>query len=140
MRRFGGLITAAATLGLAALAYAQTSPAPGQPESNARPPDVSQPSGVTQRSRFAELVPSDMSATEACSGFKSMIECAAALHAAQNVGIPFKELKSKMTAGGTLGAAIRDLKPGADVPSEVSRAEEEARADLRSSRHSSPQG
>ena len=84
MRRFSGLITAAATLGLAALACAQTSPIAGQPDSNAQPPDVSQPSGATQRSRFAELVPSDMSATEACSGFKSMIECAAALHADQN--------------------------------------------------------
>jgi hypothetical protein len=81
-----------------------------------------------------------MSATEACSGFKSTIECAAALHAAQNAGIPFKELKGRMTGGETLGAAIRDLKPGADVPSEVSRAEQEARADLRSPQHSSPQG
>lgn len=139
MRRFGGLITAAATLGLAALAYAQTSPAPGQPDSNRQPPVSAQPSGATGRSRFAELVPADMSATEACSGFKSMMECAAALHAAQNVGIPFKELKSRMTGGETLGAAIRDLVPGADVRSEVSRAEEEARADLRP-QHSSPQG
>jgi hypothetical protein len=118
MGRFGGLITAAATLGLAASAYAQTSPAP----------------------RFAELVPADMSATEACSGFKSMTECATALHAAQNVGIPFKELKSRMTGGQTLGAAIRGLKPGADVSSEVSRAEAEARADLGSPQHSSPRG
>jgi hypothetical protein len=81
-----------------------------------------------------------MSATEACSGFKSMTECAAALHAAQNVGIPFRELKSKMTGGETLGAAIRDLMPGADVRSEVSRAQEQAEADLRSPQHSSPQG
>jgi hypothetical protein len=81
-----------------------------------------------------------MSATEACSGFKSMTECAAALHAAQNVRIPFRELKSKMTGGETLGAAIRDLMPGADVRSEVSRAQEQAEADLRSPQHSSPQG
>ena len=140
MRRFGTLITAAATLGLAASAYAQISPAPGQRDSNTQPPASSQPSDPTQHSRFAELVPADMSATEACSGFKSMIECAAALHAAQNVGVPFNELKSRITGGGTLGAAIRDLKPGADVRSEVSRAEEQAKADLRSSHRSSPQG
>jgi len=76
-----------------------------------------------------------MSATEACSGFKSTTECAAALHAAQNLGIPFKDLKSRMSGGEKLGAAIHDLKPGADVRSEVSRAEEQARADLRAPRH-----
>ena len=125
MRRLGTLITAAATLGLAAPAYAQTSPAPGRPDSNA----------PTQISVFAALVPSDMSATEACSGFKSTTECAVALHAAHNVGIPFKDLKARMTRGETLGAAIHHLKPGADVRAEVSRAEGQARADVRS-----PQG
>jgi hypothetical protein len=141
MRRFGTLITTAATCGLAALAYAQTSPPPGQPapdpEAVAAAPAAE---GATERSRLAELVPSDMSATEACSGFKSTTECAAALHAAQNVGVPFRKLKSKMTGGETLGAAIHDLKPGADVRSEVSRAEEQAKADLSSPQRSSPQG
>jgi hypothetical protein len=120
MRRFGTVMTAAAALSFAALAYAQTTP--------------------TQSSRLAALVPSDMSATEACDGFKSMTECAAALHAAQNVGIPFRDLKSKMTGGEKLGAAIHDLKPGADVRSQVSRAQEQAEADLRAPQHSAPQG
>jgi len=40
-----------------------------------------------------------------------------------------------MMGGEKLGAAIHDLKPGADVQSEVSLAEEQARADVRS-----PQG
>lgn len=170
MRHLGTVSAAAATLGLAALACAQTSPAPGQPDyPNAQPPASSQQSmpterssappsgeavppgqpapdpesasaprpaqGPTQSSRLAAIVPPDMSATEACDGFKSTTECAAALHAAQNVGIPFKDLKTKMTGGEKLGAAIHDLKPGADVRSEVSRAEEQARADVRS-----PQG
>src|SRR5215813_5720531 len=146
MRRIGTVITVAATLGLATLAYAQTSPAPGQADySHTQPPasseqsmppegssrsssqDVPPAQGVTQNSRLAALVPSDMSATEACEGFKSMTECAAALHAAQNVGIPFKDLKTKMTGGEKLGAAIHDLKPGADVQSEVSRAQQQAK-------------
>ena len=126
MRRLGTLITAAATLGLAVFAYAQTSPAPGRPD---------HPDTPTRSAQFAALVPSDMSATEACGGFKSMVECSAALHAAHNVGIPFKDLKTRMTHGETLGAAIHHLKPGADVRAEVSRAEEQARADVRS-----PQG
>jgi hypothetical protein len=172
MRRFETAITAAATLGLAAFVYAQSSPAPGQPDySNTQPRASSEQSmppggsspppagrdvppgqpapdsesaaaespspaqGPTQSSRLAELVPSDMSATEACDGFTSMTECAAALHAAKNTGIPFKDLKTKMTGGEKLGAAIHDLKPGADVRAEVSRAEEQAKADVRS-----PQG
>ena len=126
MKRFGAMITAAATLGLAVFAYAQTSPAPGRPDYSNTP---------TQSAQFATLVPSDMSATEACSGFKSTSECAVALHAAHNVGIPFKDLKTRMTRGETLGAAIHHLKPDADVGAEVSRAQEQARADVRS-----PQG
>ena len=123
MRSLVTLITAAATLGLAVLADAQTSLPPGQPDySNTQ----------TQSARFATLVPSDMSATEACSGFKTTSECSAALHAAHNVGIPFKDLKTRMTRGETLGAAIHHLKPGADVGAEVNRAQEQARADARS--------
>jgi hypothetical protein len=129
MRRIETVIAVAAILGLAALAAAQSSAPP--PGASAAPAAQ----GPTQSFRLAALVPSDMSATEACSGFKSMTECATALHAAQNVGISFKDLKNKMTRGEGLGAAIRDLKPGADVHSEVSRAEEQARADL-----GSPQG
>lgn len=131
MRRIGTVITAAATLGLGAVAYAQTSPTAGQPV----PEESAAPAPPTQSSRLAALVPPDMSATEACNGFKSMTECAAALHAAHNVGIPFKDLKTKMTGGLKLGAAIHHLKPGADVQLEVSRAEEQAKADVRS-----PQG
>ena len=126
MRRFGAMITAAATLGLAVFAYAQTSPAPGPRDYSNTP---------TQSAQFAALVPADMSATEACSGFKSTSECAVALHAAHNVGIPFKDLKTRMIRGETLGAAIHHLKPGADVGAEVSRAQEQARADVRA-----PQG
>lgn len=125
MRRFVRVmqITAAATLGLAVLADAQTASAPGRPDDSSTP---------TQSAPFAALVPADMSATEACSGFKTTSECAAALHAAHNLGIPFKDLKTRMTGGETLGAAIHHLKPGADVAAEVSRAQEQARADVRS--------
>jgi hypothetical protein len=140
MRRFATVITAAAALALAALAYAQQpsghevppgQPAPDPESASAEPPAES----PTQSSRFAELVPSDMSATEACSGFKSTTECAAALHAAKNTGISFKDLKTRMSGGEKLGPAIHDLKPGADVRAEVSRAEEQAQADVRA-----PQG
>ena len=56
---------------------------------------------------------------EACSGFKSLSECATTLHAAQN-----------------LAAAIHDLQPGANAKAEARRAAEQARSDL----HAAPRG
>ncbi|HEY1872788.1 MAG TPA: hypothetical protein VGG67_00140, partial [Steroidobacteraceae bacterium] len=51
MRRSATLIAAAAVLGLPALAYAQISPAPGEPHhSNTQPPASSQPSEPPERS------------------------------------------------------------------------------------------
>ena len=139
MRRLATVITAAAAVALAALAYAQQPSSHevprGQPAPDPESASEAQPEGPIQSSRFAELVPADMSATEACSGFESMTECAAALHAAKNTGIPFKDLKTRMSGGEKLGPAIHDLKPGADVRAEVSRAEEQAQADVRA-----PQG
>jgi hypothetical protein len=64
--------------------------------------------------------------------FDSVIDCMAALHAAQNLGIPFDTLKGQVTGGRKLSAAIHDLKPGVDAKSEALRAEEQAKADLRS--------
>jgi hypothetical protein len=139
MRRLATVITAAAAVALAALAYAQQPSSHevprGQPAPDPESASEAQAEGPSQSSRFAELVPADMSATEACSGFRSTTECAAALHAAKNTGIPFKDLKTRMSGGEKLGPAIHDLKPGADVRAEVSRAEEQAQADVRA-----PQG
>jgi hypothetical protein len=85
--------------------------------------------------RLAAITPPGMSTEEACTGFKSITECAAAMHAAQNLSVPFGDLKSKLTGGQKLGAAIHGLKPQANAPEEASRAENQARSDM-----SSPQG
>lgn len=53
-----------------------------------------------------------------------------ALHAAQNLNIPFPDLKSKLTGGQKLGAAIHDLKPDANARREARKAEEQARSDV----------
>ena len=113
MRRLGTVTMAAAALGVAALAGAQTSPGPDK------------------ATRVA--VPSARSVT--CTGFDDVNDCLASLHAAQNLGIPFDTLKAKVTGGRKLRAAIHDLKPGVDAESEARRAEEQAKADLHS-----PQG
>jgi hypothetical protein len=80
--------------------------------------------------RLAALTPAGMSTEQACMGFKSIVECAAAMHAAQNLSIPFDDLKSKLTGGQKLGVAIHGLKPEADAPAEASRAENQARSDV----------
>ncbi len=63
-------------------------------------------------------------------GFKSIAECAAAMHAAHNLSIPFGDLKSKLSGGQKLDAAIHGLKPEADAPAEAGRAENQARSDV----------
>jgi hypothetical protein len=152
MKRFFTLIAATAALGLAAFAYAggpedqtgaaQPSPATQPPMQSTDPTTQSDPAATAQSSgstaqstRLGAIVPSGMSAQEACTGFRSVEECAATLHVSQNLSIPFPDLKSKVTGGAKLGAAIHQLKPDANVKAELRKAEEQARSDTRS-----PQG
>lgn len=149
MKRFLTLIGATAALGLAAFAYAggpedqagaaQPSPAaqPSMPSTDpatqSDPASTAQSSASTaQSTRLAAIVPAGMSAQEACTGFRSVEECAATLHVSQNLSIPFPDLKSKVTGGAKLGAAIHQLKPDANVKAELRKAEEQARSDTRS--------
>jgi hypothetical protein len=80
--------------------------------------------------RLAAAVPAGMSAQQACAGFKGVRQCATALHAAQNLDIVFADLKSKLTAGERLTAAVKELKPGVDAKAEVQKAEQQAGMDL----------
>jgi hypothetical protein len=143
MKRFLTLIAATAALGLAAFAYAggpedkagAAQPSP-DPTTQSDPTAMAQSSASTaQSTRLAAIVPSGMSAQEACTGFRSVEECAATLHVSQNLSIPFPDLKSRVTGGAKLGAAIHQLKPDANVKIELRKAEEQARSDTRS-----PQG
>jgi hypothetical protein len=148
MKRFLTLIAATAALGLAAFAYAggpedqagaaepATQPSMPSTDSQTDPSARAQSSTSTsQGTRLAAIVPEGMSAQEACTGFKSVEECVATLHVSQNLSIPFPDLKSKVTGGAKLGAAIHQLKPDANVKAELRKAQEQARSDTRS-----PQG
>ena len=72
-----------------------------------------------------------MRTQEACRDFTSLDLCAATLHAARNLDIPYADLKRKVTAGNGLDAAIHALKPGADASAEATRAKEQAHKDMR---------
>jgi hypothetical protein len=143
MRRIAFPLLAALAVALTPLSYAQTGPQQemqAAPQAEAMPAPAADPPAAAQdmhataaagNTRLAALVPAGLTPQDACRGFKDLIECSAALHVAQNLNIPFADLKDRVTAGQSLGTAIHALKPKADSRREAQRAEEQAREDLR---------
>jgi hypothetical protein len=146
MKRIAFPLAAAVAIALAPLSYAQsgpqqqTQPAPQtepMPAPAADPPASAATQAATQatpasgNTRLAALVPAGLTPEDACRGFKDLSECSAALHVAQNLNIPFADLKDRVTSGKSLAASIHALKPKADSKREAQRAEEQAREDLR---------
>src|SRR5262245_25762578 len=103
--------------------------------------------------RLQGLLPMNMTLTDAAAGFKNRGQFIAALHVSHNLGIPFDQLKAKMTGivpesaqtqsaqtqgegsesvgPKSLGAAIHELRPElteTQVNVEVHKAEEQAQA------------
>ncbi|HEX9202187.1 MAG TPA: hypothetical protein VF865_21695 [Acidobacteriaceae bacterium] len=70
----------------------------------------------------------------ACSGFKNLGECVAAMHVAKNLDIPggFDALKSKTTGANavSLGDAIQTLSPNANAKAESKKAGKQANHDI----------
>jgi hypothetical protein len=98
------------------------------------PADSMAPNSAEPSKRLAALLPEGVSSKEACRGFRSEYECAAALHASHDLDIPFDQLKPKVTASGGLEDAIHELKPDADAAGAAHRAEQQAKLDLQSPR------
>jgi len=85
------------------------------------------------RTRVTPLLPAGTSLSDASSGFKNEGQFIAALHVSKNLGIPFDQLKAKMTGSNpmSLGDAIKALKPAANATAEAAKAEEQANGDLK---------
>lgn len=70
----------------------------------------------------------------ACSGFKNLGQCVAAMHVAKNLDIPggFDALKDKMTGSNaaSLGKTIQELSPNANAKSESKKASKQANQDI----------
>ncbi len=70
----------------------------------------------------------------ACSGFKNLGQCVAAMHVAKNLDIPggFDALKSKTTGTNavSLGDAIHELSPNANAKGESKKASKQANHDI----------
>ena len=88
----------------------------------------------TLQSRLGSMLPSGMSLTDAASGFKNLGQFIAAVHVSHNLGIPFSDLKDKMTSGDSLGKAIKALKPDAKSKAEAKKANKQAKEDIKESK------
>jgi len=86
-------------------------------------------------SRLQAMLPAGETTESAAAGFKNTGQFIAAVHAANNLNIPFDQLKARMTGSEhlSLGKSIQQLKPGADSKAEEKKANKQARAELESS-------
>jgi hypothetical protein len=77
-------------------------------------------------SKVGSVLPAGTNVQQAASGFKNLGEFAAAAHVSKNLGIPFDDLKAKMTGTDSmsLGKAIHTLKPEVDSKAEAKKAAE----------------
>jgi len=76
----------------------------------------------------------------ACSGFRDLGNCVAAMHAARNLNIPFASLQSQMTGSNavSLGKAIKSTAAaGTDAKAEAKKATKQANADIHASESAS---
>ena len=141
MKRITFPSLAALAVALVPLAYGQPAPEPqAQPAPQTEPMPAPAPDPAAAdthakpaagNTRLAALVPAGLTPEDACRGFKELSDCSAALHVAQNLNIPFADLKDRVTSGQSLHSAIHALKPKADSKREAQRATEQAREDLR---------
>jgi len=124
-------LAAATAVSLAAFAYGAPPPSSSDPQSTPPQSAPAQSTGSASPSaRLEGLVPQGMTAQQACAGFNSVSDCAVTLHIAQNLQIPFPELKSKLASGQSIIAAIGEMKPGADPQAEVQKAATQTRSDM----------
>lgn len=82
--------------------------------------------------KLQKLLPKGPMIQDACNGFKNLGDCVAAIHASQNLEIPFDDLKKKVTGKDAekLDKAIHELKPDVNASSEKKKAWKQAEKDI----------
>ena len=91
-------------------------PGPSQPAGNSSRPDAGPTTELRMKSidqvlhddaqlsaRLQDMLPVDMRPQQACTGFKTLEQCVTAIHLAQNLKLPFPDLKAKTTGKGSDG-------------------------------------
>jgi len=86
-------------------------------------------------SRLQTLFPAGADLQKESTGFRNLGQFVAAAHVSHNLGIPWADLKAKMTGDtpANLGKAIHDLKPQANAQAEAAKAQKEANTDIKDS-------
>lgn len=85
--------------------------------------------------QLQKLFPPETDLKVASNDFKNLGQFVAAAHVSKNLGIPFDQLKSRMTGDSSvsLGKAIKELRPEVDATGEVRKAERQAKEDIKQS-------
>jgi hypothetical protein len=66
-------------------------------------------------------------------GFKNLGQFVSAVHVSNNLNIPFSQLKTAIQSDGSLGKAIKALRPDADAKAETKTAKKQTDEDMRES-------
>jgi hypothetical protein len=104
-------------------------------------------SKLTSNLQSKGLLPAGTDLKDACSGFKNLGQCVAALHVSHNLNVPFACMKADMTgstpATGTtcpagtgssklsLGKSIQSLSPNADAKAQSKNAQKQSDSDIK---------
>jgi hypothetical protein len=83
--------------------------------------------------RLQDMLPADMRPQQACTGFKTLEQCVTAIHLAQNLKLPFPDLKAKTTGKGSVGLrkAIEQMAANANAKDELKKAKKQAADDMK---------
>jgi hypothetical protein len=83
--------------------------------------------------KLQDMLPADVSPQQACAGFKTLEQCVTAIHLAQNLKLPFADLKAKTTGKGSVGLqkAIEQMAANANAKDELKKAKKQAADDMK---------
>ena len=113
---------------------ALAAPAPAKPAATTAAPGDVQQTLQTNKTLTAQLqsrLPAGTDVVKASMGFRSLTQFVSAVHACQNLSIPFDKMRTAMVdEKKSLSAAIRALKPTASATIEAQRADYDARGTI----------
>jgi len=111
---------------------------PNWNESNKRNPNAELAFNEKLADKLKTLLPEGTDPHSASKGFGELKEFVAAVRAANNLNVPFSDLKRKMAGGSAkdLQKAIHELKPDADPKAEIKKASEQAKQDIKEAKQS----
>jgi hypothetical protein len=146
VRRFVVLLALAS-----AMAFAQGRPGAGNttpttPSAKDSSPDVGtesrlQPKSIDQvlhddtklSAKLQAMLPANVTPQQACAGFMTLEQCVTAIHVAQNLKVPFADLKAKTTGKGSvsLQKAIEQMAANVNAKDEAKKAKKQAGEDMK---------